>query len=187
MTVVLSHESRPRHFSVSLQVGNDARSCDAHELIPVLHQQACSGTRATSSEGEKQPRALRRTRMEWDDMVTPDDATVRLARAVRVRLPSARPAALHWPSSAAPCAHPALGLPAAAPESLPFVDLPPKCEQLSRWQLHGWMRNSMLHPTMRCGGHGDVTSRLQPRCKTLSETNRDFLSDWFHLGLDPAC
>ena len=62
-TAVLSHESRSRRLVATQETKNGARLRDALEPMPPRHQQVCSGARATDSEGERQPGALRRTHM----------------------------------------------------------------------------------------------------------------------------
>ena len=79
---VLSHMSRPRRLVATHEAINRARLRDSHELTPPRHRQVCSGTRATISEGERQPGALRRTHMLWDGVVTSVGVAQRLAREV---------------------------------------------------------------------------------------------------------
>ena len=65
-----------------------------------------------------------------------------------------------------------------------ILDLLLERDELSRIGLHSPMGNRKLHRTMEPDLDGRTVRRRQSRPEVLSDTNRDFLSDLPHLGLD---
>ena len=70
------------------------------------------------------------------------------------------------------------------PRSLTISGLQLEHDQLSKIGLHGPIENPILHRTMKPDLNGRHRCGLQPRNNIMSDTNREEMSDFGHVGLD---
>ena len=160
---VLSHMSRPRRLVATQETRNGARLRDSDDTVPPQHRQVCSGTRATGSEGESKPRALRRTHMLWarcgDIRICRTKAGARGSSALTMRAFGTTAAIIISTTSCSSNHRSSAGASAA----LHFLDLQAERDQQSRIRLHGGLGNRKLQATMEPDLSGRTVSGLHSR------------------------